>query len=239
MPILSNKTARNVCASILFFSIASYLVTYYAFSRTHKIILNNPANAISSVSYAIIDAPTTVKVPLLILSVASYSLWAESNPIINFIDVTCIFWTIVAVTIFILPNAVYSYNMIVILDITIMTLILLTICSGFTNTVLNYYQLNLVVLSGLIYGLSSIILFSLYGLNKTVVLGASIISFGFICKILAIFFHQYWGTCIFHIATALGIGILLRIPSQTKERRNSDDIEVYNPMTPPPHSFFT
>jgi uncharacterized membrane protein len=78
--------------------------------------------------------------------------------------------------------------------------------------------------------------FAVYGPNKMVILGASIISFGFICKILAIFFHQYWGTCIFHITTALGICILLRIQSKTKERRNSDD--VYNPMTQPHPVFF-
>ena len=234
MRVITNDIARNVCLSILFFSFASYFVTYYAFSNTHKIVLNNPANAISSVSYAIIDAPLTIKVPLIILSVASYSLWAESNPIINFIDVTSIFWIIVAVTIFILPNAPYSYKMIVILDITIMTMILLTIFGGFTSTVLNYYKINLVVLSGLIYGLCSIMIFALYGPNKTIMLGSSIISFGFICKIFTIFFNQYWGTCIFHIATALGIGILLRVPCQVKQRRNSDDIEVYNPMTPTP-----
>ena len=238
MPIIINKPARNVCASLVFFCIASYFVTYYVFSRSHKLILNNPANAISSVSYAMIDAPPTIKVPLLILSVASYSLWAESNPIINFIDVTCIFWTIVAVTIFILPNATYSHKMIVGLDITIVTLILLTICSGFTNSVLHYYKLNLVVLSGLIYGLCSIMIFALYGPNKMIVLGASIISIGFICKILTIFFNQYWGTCIFHIATALGIGILLRVPGQTKQRRNSDDAEIYNPMYHLPPGIF-
>jgi hypothetical protein len=230
MRVITNDIVRNVCLSIFFFSVASYLVTYYAFSNTHKIVLDNPANAISSVSYAIIDAPPTIKLPLLILSIASYNLWAKSNPIINFIDVTCIFWTIVAVTIFILPNAPYSHKIIVGLDVSIIILILLTIFSGFTTHVLDYYRINLVVLSGLIYGLCSIMIFALYGPNKMIMLGASIISFGFICKILTIFFNQYWGTCIFHIATALGIGILLRVPGQIKQRRNSDDTEIYNPM---------
>ena len=238
MRFITNEIARNLCLSVLFFSFASYFVTYYAFSNTHKIVLNNPANAISSVSYAIIDAPLIIKIPLIILSIASYSLWADSNTIVDFIDVTSIFWTIVAVTIFILPNAPYSHKIIVGLDISIIILILLTIFGGFTTYVLEYYRINLVVLSGLIYSICSIIIFALYGPNKTILLGSSIISFGFICKILTIFFDQYWGTCIFHISTALGIGILLRVPDQIKQRRNSDDIEVYNPMTPPPHSFF-
>ena len=226
------KILRKIAPSFIFFCIASYFVSYYVFSVTHKIVLNNPANAISSVSYALIDAPPTVKVPLLILSVASYSLWADSNPIINFIDVTCIFWTIVAVTIFILPNAPYSHKMVVFLDISMMTLILLTIFSGFTGAVLNYYKVNLVVLSGLIYGLCSIMTFALYGPNRIIMTGSSIISFGFICKILTIFFKQYWGTCLFHIATATGIHILLQVPRQIRDRRNSDDPELYNPMQP-------
>ena len=238
MRVITNEIVRNLCLSVFFFSVASYLVTYYAFSNTHKIVLNNPANAISSVSYAIIDAPLTIKIPLIILSIASYSLWADSNTIVDFIDVTSIFWTIVAVTIFILPNAPYSHKIIVGLDISIIILILLTIFSGFTTYVLAYYRINLVVLSGLIYGICSIIIFALYGPNKTILLGSAIISFGFICKILTIFFDQYWGTCIFHISTALGIGILLRVPDQIKQRRNSDDIDVYNPMTPSPRASF-
>ena len=43
------------------------------------------------------------------------------------------------------------------------------------------------------------------------IIGSGCVMLGFACKLLTIYVDQYWGTCVFHTSTALGIAILLRL----------------------------
>jgi hypothetical protein len=89
---------------------------------------------------------------------------------------------------------------------------MITIISiSYTNLVLTYYKDNLVIITGLIYGLCGINMSTFYIRKPKFIIGIGIISFGFICKLLTIYQDQYWGTSIFHITSALGIGILLQL----------------------------
>jgi hypothetical protein len=224
--IVSNFTIRMIGSTFLFV-VGSYLITYIVFSDKPYIFINSPANAISSLSYALIDAPLPVKLPLMVLSIASYSLWSNSNTIINFVDVTSIFWVIIAVTIHTLPNARYSRHILALVNSAFIASISVAIYTLADATILEFYEDNLVVVTALIYTMCSIFMASFYCSSKTFVAGYCIISFGFICKLLTIFFDQYWGTCVFHIASAIGIGFLLKLQTIQEPLCNF----VFNPMT--------
>jgi hypothetical protein len=168
-------------------------------------------NAFSSIAYGLIDTPMQIRYSLFILSIVSFNLWAYPNPIINFIDVTGIFWVIIIVTISILPNANYSQKMLFIVNFCISLYITTIISLGKVPVVLYYYKENLVVITGLIYVLCGTIMMSFYIGNKKFQVSILCISVGFIFKILTIFADVYSGTCIFHLLTAIGIGILLQL----------------------------
>jgi hypothetical protein len=130
---------------------------------------------------------------------------------VNFIDVTCIFWTIIIVTIALSPDVTNSNIVICGTNVLFIIYIITIICISYTELVLMYYEENLVIITGLIYFLCGINMSTFYIRNPTFVLGIGAISVGFICKLLMIYQDQYWGTSIFHIITAIGIGILLRL----------------------------
>ena len=230
----------RMVGSLLFFIIGSYLITYQVFSDKPYIFITSPANAISSVSYAIVDAPLPVKIPLMVLSIASYSLWSNSNTTINFVDVTSIFWVIIAVTIYTLPNARYSLYILLIVDTIFIVSMTVIIYLSADESVLSYYKGNLIVSTGLIYGICSIMMASFYSSSTRFLIGFAIVSFGFICKLLALYQNQYWGTCVFHIMSALGVWILLKLQVSTRSEQLKDNmhnpvaesvaIATYNPM---------
>jgi hypothetical protein len=64
-----------------------------------------PENSWSSICYALPNAPLSIKGPLLTLSIVSFGLWAHSTIIVNFIDVTCIFWVIIIISLSLLPKS--------------------------------------------------------------------------------------------------------------------------------------
>jgi len=184
------------------------------FESTATPFIRNQGNAWTSVCYALVAAPPLVRIPLFILSVASFCLWADSTPLINFIDVSCIYWSIIAVTIQMLPNARHKRIVLIILD-TAFILVLLTMSFlHHSEEILYYYHANLVSITGIIYSLCGIMSCSFYMTNKTFIVGIVCISFGFICKLLTIFQGQYWGTAIFHTLSAIGIQFLLMIDKQ-------------------------
>ena len=209
--ILVNKQfMRNILLSFFLSVLGSYiLLCIIAVSPTPSI--NHHANAWSSITYALIDAPSTVMLPLYILTVASFNLWAHSTQIVNFIDVTCIFWTIIVVTVALSPDVTNSTIIIRAINVLFILYIITIISISYTSLVLAYYHDNLVIITGLIYGLCGINLSTFYIRIPTFILGVGVISFGFICKLLTIYQDQYWGTSVFHIITAAGIGILLRL----------------------------
>ena len=193
------------------------LISYallWGMESTAAPFIQNQANAWSSVCYALVTAPPLVRIPLFILAVVSFCLWSNSTPLVNFIDVSCIYWVIIAVTVQMLPNAQHNRIVLIFLD-TWFILVLLTMTFLNRSTeILNYYQDNLVSITGIIYSLCGIIICSFYMTNQTFIIGIGCISIGFICKLLTIFQGQYWGTAIFHTMSAVGIQILLMIGKQ-------------------------
>jgi hypothetical protein len=176
--------------------------------------IQNHANAWSSVSYAMVAAPPLVRVPLFILSVASFFLWAHSTPLNNFVDVSCIYWVIIAVTVQILPNASHNRIVLVFLDTAFIVVLVTMPFIHHSTEILDYYHNNLVSITGIIYSLCGIMTTSFYMTNKLFMIGIVCISVGFICKLLTIFQGQYWGTSIFHTLSAVGIQFLLMIQKQ-------------------------
>lgn len=186
----------------------------WAMEASPNPFIRNQTNSWSSVCYALVAAPPLVRIPLFILSVASFCLWADSMLLNNFVDVSCIYWVIIAVTIQLLPNAPHNRVVMVFLN-TAFILALLTMSFIHHSTdILIYYHANLIEITGIIYSLCGIICCSFYMTNKTFIIGVGCISFGFICKILTIYHGQYWGTSIFHTMSAIGIQILLKMEKQ-------------------------
>ena len=176
--------------------------------------IQHQTNAWSSVCYALVTAPPLVRIPLFALSVVSFCLWANSTPVVNFIDVSCIYWVIIAVTVHMLPSAPHNRIVLIFLD-TAFILVLLTMSFLHHSTeILLYYHTNLVEITGIIYSLCGVVSCSFYMTNKTFMIGIGCISFGFICKLLTLFEGQFWGTSIFHMMSAIGIHFLLMIDKQ-------------------------
>lgn len=185
-----------------------------AMEATPVPFIEHQTNAWSSVCYALVTAPPLVRIPLFVLSVVSFCLWANSTPVVNFIDVSCIYWVIIAVTVHMLPSAPHNRIVLICLD-TAFILVLLTMSFlHHSAEILIYYHTNLVVITGIIYSLCGIVSCSFYMTNKTFMIGIGCISFGFICKLLTLFECQYWGTAIFHTLSAIGIQFLLMIDKQ-------------------------
>ncbi len=219
---------------IYIFSSASCLLFSYIclviIESSYLPSIRHAANSFSSVSYALVDAPPLVRFPLFILSVASVCLWANSTTHVNFVDVTCIFWTIIAVTLNIFPNAPHKNVVLFIFDGAMIVMIITSIVTNYDVAILRYYSDNLVYLTAIIYGLCGISMSIFYATNPIFLTGMGCISFGFICKLLTIFQGQYWGTSLFHIVSGLGIHILLKVNpeplflrNKNHERSGSDD----------------
>ena len=183
-------------------------------------IVNNPANSWTSICYALPDAPLSIKGPLVTLSVVSFGLWANSNPIINFIDVTCIFWVIIVVSLSILPKAENKWYMIYAVDTMFVTYISTAIYLDNAETIVQYYRFNLVPITGTIMVLNMVTLGSYYARNKVFMVGSLLMVVGFTCKLETIYLGYYWGTSIFHTLTAIGIAILLPIDVEPQSQHN-------------------
>jgi hypothetical protein len=183
-------------------------------------IVNNPANSWTSICYALPDAPLSIKGPLVTLSVVSFGLWANSNPIINFIDVTCIFWVIIIVSLSILPKAENKWYMIYAVDTMFVTYISTAIYLDHADTIVQYYRVNLVPITGTIMVLNMVTLGSYYARNKVFMVGSLLMVVGFTCKLETIYLEYYWGTSIFHTLTAIGIAILLPIDVEPQSQHN-------------------
>ena len=173
--------------------------------------VNNPTNSWSSVCYALPNAPLSIKGPLLTLSIVSFGLWAHSTPVVNFIDVTCIFWVIIVVSLSLLPKAPHKWRMIYFVDGVFVVYIVSAIALDYSDKLLHYYHLNLVPITGTIMILNMFTLGTYYARHRMFILGAVLLVVGFMCKTLNIYFGHYWGTSIFHTLTAVGIAVLLPI----------------------------
>jgi hypothetical protein len=190
-------------------SIATSFVVLYLVNQ--KIIINTPANAWSSFSYALIDAPLCLKYPLFILSVASFNLWSSAPVYIDIIDVTSIFWVNINVTIYVLPGSKHKYKVIYVINGIVTLLLLYTICNRYELYVFDYYGANMIPDVGIVYVYSGLILSAFHIQDKNYLAGLLCIISGFNCKLLDLYMHQDWGTCMFHILTALGTNFVIRV----------------------------
>lgn len=173
--------------------------------------IQNPANSWSSICYAIPDAPISIKVPLLTLSIISFGTWANPIPTLQFIDVTCIMWIIIIVSLSILPKADNKWYMIYVVDSVFIVYISTITYFDLAIAVVDYYNLNLVPIIGTIMILNMGTLTSYYARHKIFILSSILMVIGFSSKLGNIYLDNYWGTCVFHICTAIGIAILLSI----------------------------
>lgn len=198
----------------LLVSLIVCIIGSYCASRptsTGAWIIHSQANSWSSVCYAIPDAPLSIKGPLMTLSAVSFGLWANSTTVINFIDVTCIYWVIIVVSLSILPSAENKWYMIYAVDTVFVLYISTTIYLDYSDTIVQYYHLNLVPITGTIMVLNMVTLGSYYARRKVFLVGALLMVVGFACKLGTIYLGHYWGTSIFHTLTAIGIAVLLPI----------------------------
>jgi hypothetical protein len=159
-----------------------------------------------------VDTRIEMKVPLMILSVASFNLWTHNNTAISFIDVTSIFWTIIATTLYVIPN---NRRLLSVMNAGFISFIVGAIITGKDGLIVAYYTENLILLNALIYSLCTLLTASIYGRDRNFQIGTFLTGFGYICKLLFIFVNQWWGTFVFHTISALGIHFLL----QTKPRQ--------------------
>jgi hypothetical protein len=206
-----NKTRHVIVYSLipLFSSIATSFAVLYLVNQ--KIIINNPPNAWSSFAYAAIDAPFCLKYPLFVLSVSSFNLWSSSPVYINIIDVTSIFWVNINVTIYVLPGSKHKYKVIYAINGIVTLLLLYTIFNRYELYLFDYYGANMIPDVGIVYVYSGLILSAFHAQDKNYLAGLLCIVSGFNCKLLDLYMQQDWGTCVFHILTALGTNLVIRL----------------------------
>ena len=209
---------KNLIVSVLVFLSGSYLISQNLHPITEPWTIQYPANAWSSLSYALPIAPLEVKIPLVTLSIVSFGLWANQNTILNFVDVTCIYWIITVIPASLVPQ---KHTLIKATNSLFASFILLTVSFGGSGTVLNFYHSHLITITTSFLSVSAIVLAYYYRKRKHFWIGSFFIISGFGYKLCLIFFNQYWGTCAFHVSTAIGISILLRL---------SDEIVDYNKL---------
>lgn len=207
---------KNLIVSVLVFLSGSYLISQNLRPITEPWTIVSPANAWSSLSYALPIAPLEVKIPLVTLSIISFGLWSNQNMIINFVDVTCIYWVITVIPASLIPQ---KHVLIKATNSLFVSFILLTISFGECARVLDFYHLYLIEITASFLFVSAIVLGYYYRKRKHFWIGSFFILSGFAYKLCLIFLNQYWGTCAFHVSTAIGIAILLRL---------GDEIVDYN-----------
>lgn len=203
---------KPILYSLLLSALSSYAV-YCALSQQFYIVFNE--NSVSSFAYAMVDTRIEMKVPLMVLSVASFNLWTHDNTPISFIDVTSIFWTIIATTLYVIPN---NRKMLSVINVGFVSFIVGVIATGKDEMIVAYYTENLILLNALIYSLCTIITASVYGLDRNFLIGTFLAGFGYICKLLFMFSGQRWGTCVFHTISALGIHFLLKVTPRPRPK---------------------
>ena len=198
----------------VFFSFASSFIGSFLLSQRENYsffgdwTISSPANAWSSICYALPIVPHCIKFPLMTLSIVSFSLWSTDTTVINFIDITSIYWVIVVVSLSALPSTVYKWPVIYLINICISFYMGLSIYYDLDNEILHYYHDNLVPITGVVLMFSAAMMSSYYLFNPIFIIGSSLIMIGFGCKLLTIVNGIYAGTSLFHTLTALGIAVV-------------------------------
>jgi hypothetical protein len=215
----------NVVTSTTFCIVGSYAVYQFQYiiinsssGLEHSIASWNityPANAWSSIFYALPNTELHMKIPLMSLAITSFNLWSDSTSYISFADMTCIYWVTFCATLCCIPSIYPKRRTILVVNTATVVFISTAIYTDYYIVVLEYYKQNIVVLTGVITTCCAAFLSTFHCHRKDFIVGSICIILGFVCKLQTIYYDQYWGTSVFHILTALGIFILLK----------SDDIQ--------------
>ncbi len=221
-PYIVMEYIKNVFVSFTTSFFGSFLLSqrnnYSSFGHW---TISSPANAWSSICYALPIVPPSIKFPLMTLSIFSFSLWSTETVAINFVDVTCIYWVIVVVSLSALPSTIYKWPVIYLINVCFSFFLGLSVYYDLDDMVLTFYHGNLLPITGIILMFSAAMLSSYYLFNITFIIGSSLIMLGFGCKLLTIVNGIYAGTAMFHTLTALGIAVL----SLLNETPQSADIK--------------
>ena len=210
----------DLAKTLIVFFIGSYMLSQFhvvpieQYNLVRWYILHK-ANAWTSILYALPNRHLLVKIPLVTLSIASFSLWANSRVYIQFIDVTSIYWVIVTVSLYIMPYSIYNHYVIGLVNSAVVTFIGTSIYYGYHEQIVIYYNENLIVLTGSINTVCLLFINSVYLDNAKFNISILFIICGYVFKLLNIYYNIYWGTAIFHTFTAIGIHILLCIDKPT------------------------
>jgi len=210
----------NIVASSTVCIVGSYVISRLQYNDNHNSSglehsilswnITNPENAWSSILYALPNTEPYVKMSLMTLSISSFCLWSNRSDFINFIDVTSIFWVIICVTIYCIPPAYHKRSAIIIINTATVGYITVATYTNYFVVILKYYEQHLVILTGAIATSCAVILSTFHCHHKDFTIGFVCVTVGFLCKLLTIYNDLYWGTCAFHVLTALGIFILLK-----------------------------
>ena len=212
----SGYSGYNIIGSFVIFILGSYALSQYtipsylkdSYSPIKWYVLY-PGNAWTSLLYSIPPTPLIVKIPLMTLSISSFSLWANNSHFINFIDVTSIYWVVVTTTLYALPYSKYSHIILWFVNSSSIIFIIFSINTGYYNDILLYYDYNIIPLTATINIICSLILYSYYADNLIFNIAAFFIITGYLFKLKDIYYNTFWGTSVFHVFTAIGIHILI------------------------------
>lgn len=203
---------KQFAISVITFLCGSYLISQdFSNPITRQWIIKSPINAWSSLFYALPIAPIEVKFPLLTLSIASFSHWANSTVSISFIDVTSIFWVIIIIPTYLLLKKRILTD---IINVLFILYISFAVIFKYDDNILNFYSNNLIAITGTILSTSVGFLAIHFYKTKEFMIGTPIVLFGFGCKLCTIYLDQYWGTSVFHTASAIGIACFLHLAKE-------------------------
>lgn len=239
--LLRNKIRTNASdflCSIFILLVGSYLLSQLnipsSLQKTYcitKWYILHPANAWSSVLYAIPKTPMMIKIPLVTLAISSFSLWSNTQPYINFIDVTSIYWVVITTSLYTLPYSKHNYKVIWFINSSTILFISSSIYFDLYHQILLYYDENIIIVTGVVTIVCGIVLSSYYLDNAYFNIGTFFILFGYICKLQTIYYDKYWGTSIFHICTAIGIHFLIYMDKPQLKNVSSNENNSLTPFS--------
>ncbi len=174
-------------------------------------VINNQANAWTSLIYAFPVVPLYVKIPLYVLAMASFSLWANSNGYNQFIDVTSILWIPVITAVYIHPTLPHKMRIAYFVNFAFITFLSVSLYTDYIHTVLNWYNYHIVPTVGTITVASYLVVFPYYSRVRKYQLSGLMTLTGFVAKLTTIYGGFYYGTAIFHTLTALSLCVIVSV----------------------------
>ena len=173
--------------------------------------INHPANAWTSLIYAFPVVPLYVKMPLYVLAMASFGLWANSNVYNHFIDVTSILWIPIITAVYIHPSLSHKMRFAYFVNFAFITFMSVSLYTDYFHIVAGWYNHNIVPTVGTITVASYFVVLPYYYRVRKYQLSCIMTLAGFGAKLTTIYGGFYYGTAIFHALTALSLCVLVRV----------------------------